>query len=166
MSKKIYLASPYGFSEAGRLFLATTLKPIIIGEGYEVIDPWELTSNEEIEKVRNLVEDGRGYKALKERELHDTIATRNIEAIKDSRGVLAVLDGTDVDSGVSGEIGFAYGLDKRIIGYRGDFRTMSEHPSLRVNLQIEGFIRKSSGIIICTYEDIPKALHRVFGSSL
>lgn len=36
--------------------------------------------------------------------------------------VIAVLNGTDVDSGTSWEMGFAFGLHKPIIGYLDDIR--------------------------------------------
>jgi len=47
---------------------------------------------------------------------------------------LAVVDGQEVDSGVASEVGFAYGLGKRIIGYRNDFRLAGENQGTKVKL--------------------------------
>src|SRR5712691_11776968 len=40
---RIYLASPYGFSEAGRHFLQSKLTPALQSSGYNVIDPWSIS---------------------------------------------------------------------------------------------------------------------------
>lgn len=49
-----YVASPLGFSEAGRLFYNTTLIPLIAKIGFEIRDPWTLTSAELINSVQAL----------------------------------------------------------------------------------------------------------------
>ena len=40
---------------------------------------------------------------------------------------MAVLDGTDVDSGTAAEIGYAFARGKLIVGYRGDFRLSADN---------------------------------------
>lgn len=49
-----------------------------------------------------------------------------VAAMDEADVVLAVLDGPDVDSGVSFEIGYAFAMDKRILGVRTDFRQNQE----------------------------------------
>ena len=88
---------------------------------------------------------------------------RNAEAIRSSDGMIAVLDGVDIDSGTASEIGYAYGLGKLIAGYRGDFRLSADNEGSTVNLQVEYFIRSSGGKIVTTVEDFDKIL-RLFNS--
>ena len=40
---RVYIASPLGFSQAGRHFHDAVLLPFVRGLGYEVLDPWALT---------------------------------------------------------------------------------------------------------------------------
>lgn len=75
--------------------------------------------------------------------------------------VFAVLDGTDVDSGTASEIGYAYALGKRILGYRGDFRLSADNEGSIVNLQVEYFIRASGGEIFNQIEGLPEAIQRI-----
>lgn len=57
-------------------------------------------------------------------------------------GVVAVLDGVDLDSGTTAEIGYATGPGKWVIGYRCDFRRTGEDVASQVNLRVEFFIVK------------------------
>ena len=87
----------------------------------------------------------------------------NADAIASSDGVLAVLDGTDVDSGTASEIGYAFALGKKVVGYRGDFRLTGDNPGSVVNLQIEYFIMESGGRMVLSAAEIPGALGEIFG---
>src|SRR4030095_14231927 len=40
---RIYMASPLGFSQAGRHFYDAVLLPLVRRLGYEILDPWALT---------------------------------------------------------------------------------------------------------------------------
>ena len=51
---KIYLASPLGFSEAGRHFYTSVLIPFVAGLGCEILDPWSLTDSRRIDAVQRL----------------------------------------------------------------------------------------------------------------
>jgi nucleoside 2-deoxyribosyltransferase len=42
-----------------------------------------------------------------------------------------------VDSGTAAEIGYAYGIGRRILGYRSDYRLSAENEGSLVNLQVE-----------------------------
>jgi nucleoside 2-deoxyribosyltransferase len=97
------------------------------------------------------------------RHLNTEIGENNRKAIDQCDGVLAVLDGVDVDSGTAAKIGYAYARGKRIVGYRGDFRLSSDNEGSIVNLQVEYFINQSGGRIIKSFGDLPDALTAIFG---
>jgi nucleoside 2-deoxyribosyltransferase len=152
MGKKIYIASPYGFSQAGRLFLYQVLETELIDAGYYVLDPWDITPPELMEEALAMPYGVERRDKL--REVNKIIAANNTEGIRLADGLLAVLDGVDVDSGTASEIGFAAALGKPILGYRGDFRLSSDNEGSLVNLQVEYFIHSSGGKIISKIEDI------------
>ena len=88
------------------------------------------------------------------------IAENNRVGIDDCDFMLAVLDGTDVDSGTASEIGYAFAKEKKVVGYRGDFRLSSDNEGGIVNLQVEYFIRKSGGTIVTSLSDIIAELNK------
>ncbi len=161
--KKIYIASPLGFFESGRIFLYEYLIPLVESLGLEVLDPWKLTPESEIKRVAS-IED---YSKRKEEwcRLNMIIGENNKKAIESSQGLLAILDGCDVDSGTAAEIGFAYGLGKKIIAYRSDFRLSSDNEGCTVNLQVEFFIKSSGGTISRDLPGLREELIRCFISS-
>jgi nucleoside 2-deoxyribosyltransferase len=159
---RVYLAGPLGFSEAGRSFHDGVLVPLLTGLGHEVLDPWKLTPQSKIDAVLSMSYGPRKRKAWQS--LNPEIAARNQQAIDESECILAVLDGTDVDSGTAAEIGYAYARAKPIIGYRGDFRLSADNEGSTVNLQVEYFILKSGGEIVATINEIPAALSRILSS--
>jgi len=150
--KKIYVASPLGFSEASRDFYCERLLPLVRESGFEVLDPWNIGF--EVPSPEAGKEAWRHFNAL--------LGEENAKAIESSVGVLAVLDGMDVDSGTASEIGYAFALGKKILGYRGDFRLTGDNPGSTVNLQVEYFIRKSGGTIVRSIEELADALGDVF----
>lgn len=153
---KIYLASPLGFSEAGRHFYASVLIPFVAGLGYEILDPWSLTDPRAIDAVQRLPYGPAKRDAW--RALNREIGATNRAAIDAADGVVAVLDGVDVDSGTAAEIGYAFGRGKLVVGYRGDFRLSADNEGSTVNLQVEFFIRESGGAIVTRYEDLEPCL--------
>ncbi len=54
--------------------------------------------------------------------------------VKESDAVIAVLEGTDADSGTAWEAGYAHGLGKPVIGIRTDFRQAGEDRGLNLML--------------------------------
>ena len=150
--RKIYIASPLGFSEACRGCYYGQLLPLVRESGFEVLDPWDAGIDIPGPEAEKQVWD----------RFNMLIGERNRKAIKSSDGVLAVLDGTDVDSGTASEIGYAFALGKKILGYRGDFRLTGDNPGSTVNLQVEYFIRKSGGRIVRSVEELADALADVF----
>ena len=153
---RIYMASPLGFSEAGRHFYTTVLVPFVRRLGFDVLDPWARTDAAKIEAVTRLPY-GAGRRDAWTALNHE-IGASNRAAIDRSQGVVAVLDGVDVDSGTAAEIGYAFGRGKPILGYRGDFRLSADNEGSTVNLQVEYFIRESGGTIVTRYEDLEPGL--------
>lgn len=72
--------------------------------------------------------------------------------IQRADAVLAILDGSDVDSGTAAEVGFAAALEKPVVGYRTDIRQAGEAGAV-VNLQVEYFIRVTGGRITTSIEE-------------
>jgi nucleoside 2-deoxyribosyltransferase len=153
---RIYLAGPLGFSEAGNAFYYDRLIPLLQRLGHEVLDPWRLTDRHQIEAIAAMPygETRRG----EWRRLNAEIGRNNQAAIDRCDALLAVLDGTDVDSGTAAEIGYAFARGKPIIGYRGDFRLAADNEGCVVNLQVEYFIRQSGGSIVRSVAELSDAL--------
>jgi nucleoside 2-deoxyribosyltransferase len=163
-SPSIYLAGPLGFSEVGREFKDRVLIPQITSLGYRVIDPFTLTPQSKfaaIDGLRTLEEKREAW-----RRLNAEIGRTNQSAIDSSDVVIAVLDGTDVDSGTASEIGYAFDRRKPILGYRGDFRLAADNLGSTVNLQVEHFIDASGGEIVAGTAQIPEALSRLLKEKL
>ena len=95
------------------------------------------------------------------RKLNFEIGQKNQHAIDECDAVVAVLDGSDVDSGTAAEIGYAFAKNKPILGYRSDFRLSADNEGGIVNLQVEYFIRASGGDIITRLADIPLAVEKI-----
>nr|MDO8135958.1 nucleoside 2-deoxyribosyltransferase [Candidatus Njordarchaeum guaymaensis] len=113
---RIFLAAPF-FSRAERDFNSKATR-VLRGEGFEV---WLAQEHKFIEG-----------NSIKEKR---SIFEEDLDALKKSDLVLAVLDGVDVDSGVAFEMGFAHALKKTILGLKTDHRVFSKLES--VNLMIE-----------------------------
>ncbi len=160
MPKRLYIASPLGFSEAGRIAYPRVLRTVK-SAGYAVLDPWTLTPKEWIDAVISMPEGPKRKKGWER--LNKLIGHNNSRAIQQSDGIVAVLDGVDVDSGVAAEVGYGAALEKRILGYRGDFRLTGENEGAVVNLQVEYFIRLHNGIVVRTLDELKKNLKKVFG---
>ncbi len=113
----IYLASPL-FSEGERRY-NTYLAEVLRKNFFSVYLPQELDDTSEARR-----ED-------RERMIYD----KNLSELKKADIVVGVIDGSDVDSGTSWEMGYAFACGKRVIALRTDFRKFSE--SERVNLMLE-----------------------------
>lgn len=160
MPKKLYIASPYGFSEAGNFFLYSRFLTTIEDAGFDILDPWKLIDPTIIDRVSKLPPGPD--KVLAQKQVNHLIYLKNRAAIQESDGLVAVLDGTDVDSGVASEIGCASTLGKKILGYRGDFRKTGENEGCIVDLQVQGFIEANGGRIITRLDQLKPALIEIF----
>jgi nucleoside 2-deoxyribosyltransferase len=161
MMKKLYLASPLGFSEGGQFFMYEKMIPALEKAGFKIINPWKLADEKKIFEI-NQMDYGMEKKKAWEK-MNTEIARKNTEAIEECQGMIAVLDGPDVDSGTAAEIGYAAALGKPVVGYRGDFRLAGDNEGAMINLQVEYFIRKNGGKIAASLQELIYALETVFG---
>lgn len=129
--RTVYLAAPL-FSEAERDF-NRKLRDEIKSAGFKAFLPQEDSNN------------------VKGNNRQEIIFNKNMAAIESSDIIVAVVDGTDADSGTAWEIGYAFAKGKPVIGLRTDFRTLGIEG--RVNLMIE------RSAILCT--SIPELLGRL-----
>lgn len=114
---RIYLASPL-FSEGERRY-NTYLAEVLRKNFFSVYLPQEFDDTAE----------ARGKN--RERMIYD----KNLSELKNADIVVGVIDGSDVDSGTSWEMGYAFASGKRVIALRTDFRKFSGNE--RVNLMLE-----------------------------
>jgi len=159
---RIYLAGPLGFSEIGHLAKSDLIRQLVV-LGYEIIDPFALAPVDEIAKIRQLPSLDAQRAAWQKLNLR--IGETNRKAIDGCDALLAILDGTDIDSGTAAEIGYAYARGKPIVGYRGDFRLAADNIGATVNLQVEYFIVASGGSIVTKIGDILDSLSRLSPAS-
>lgn len=133
---RCYVASPFGFSEAGRDYYSRRYLPAL-AEHVEPVDPWSLSSPAEFEAAA--ARDETHAFAVE-------AGARNAEAIRSAALLIAQLDGQEVDSGTAAEIGYAAALGLPCLAIRSDLRASGE-PGMRVNLQLEAFIVLSGGFV-------------------
>ena len=145
--KRCYVASPLGFTEGGRRYYADVYLPALSAV-VEVVDPWSLTSAEELARA---ADDGR------EREMALEIGRRNAEAIRGCDLLVAYLEGQEPDSGTVAELGFAAGLGLVCFALRSDLRQAGE-PGVALNLQVEAFVEASGGRVCRTLAELVSAL--------
>jgi nucleoside 2-deoxyribosyltransferase len=139
------------------------LIPAIEDAGVEAVNPWDLPPDPVVEKLRKEVDSAQDLPRRKKAwdKLVVAMGARNAEHIASADGVVAVLDGVDVDSGTAAEIGYAAALGKWVIGYRGDFRRTGEDPAATVNLQVDYFITKNGGTIVRNLADLKMQLKQM-----
>jgi len=144
---RTYVASPLGFTEAGRAYYVATFLPALRAVA-RVVDPWALTSAQEVADHQA---------AGRHAELNALIGARNTEAIRGCARVVAVLDGQEPDAGTCAEVGFAAALGLRIDGLRTDWRQAGEVGAV-VNLQVQYFVEASGGRIVGSLEELVTVL--------
>jgi nucleoside 2-deoxyribosyltransferase len=144
---RCYVASPLGFTEAGRHYYATVFLPAL-ATAVEPVDPWALMTDEDIAAVR--AAGGERAAALQ-------IGRRNTAAIRSCDMLAAYLEGQEPDSGTVAEIGFAAALGLTCFGLRTDSRQAGE-AGVSVNLQVETFIVDSGGMIAASLDELVRGL--------
>jgi nucleoside 2-deoxyribosyltransferase len=148
---RCYVASPLGFTEAGRQYLASVLLPAL-ATVVEPVDPWGLASPEEF-----AVAAASGVEA--QRALALEVGRRNAGAIRSSSLLAAYLEGQEPDSGTVVEVGYACGLGVTCVGLRSDLRQAGE-PGVALNLQVEALIVAGGGEIVGSLDELVAALAR------
>ncbi len=73
-------------------------------------------------------------------QLDAELGAANEVLIRTADALLAILDGTDVDSGTAAEIGFAAALGRPTVGLRLDTRRTGDNAGVTVNLQVEHWL--------------------------
>ncbi len=120
MSKKIYLANSYGFSQQQKELL---LPPIIFklkSLGAEVWEPFERNNQLDFSKQ------GWAYK----------VAQADLSDVKNCDGIFAIVNGTPPDEGVMVELGIAIALNKAVFLFRDDFRKCTDSEDYPLNLML------------------------------
>ena len=108
--KKIYLASPYGFSEQQRRLLLPELVQALEDLGLEVWEPFHRNNQVDFSRPGWAYEVGQADK-------------RDVEEVD---AVFAVVNGCPPDEGVMIELGMATALKKPTFLFRDDFRRVTD----------------------------------------
>lgn len=127
---KIYFAGPL-FSEAERNWIRSAIKriealAIELDIPVDVLWPFELISNEEIEELGD--------------EARCEVFERCRSHLVDTDVLVAILDGSQVDDGTAWEMGYYYAIRPEgswIVGIRTDYRYAGEFKNSLVNAMIE-----------------------------
>jgi nucleoside 2-deoxyribosyltransferase len=149
--ERVYVAGPLGFSESGRAHHQVILA-LLARAGLAPLDPWRHPAPPGMPGSAELHEATRRYGA------------QNAADIRSADAVLAILDGSDVDSGTAAEVGFACALGTPIVGLRTDLRRSGENDSVVVNLQVQWFVESSGGRIEHTVEGAVTAVAEVLAA--
>ena len=152
-NKKIYLASPFGFSESTFSFM-NKFEQALEELQFIILNPWKLCSIDDFKEIDEIQDPKMKIEKLKE--LNYKIGERNENSILESDIIIAILDGIDVDSGTASEIGYACAKGKKIYGYRNDFRQAGENLGSIINVQVEYWISKSGGKIFQSFDEMVK----------
>jgi nucleoside 2-deoxyribosyltransferase len=146
---RCYVASPLGFTEAGREYYARVYLPAL-ARVVEPVDPWTLTHAEEFAAAALV-----GVHA--ERALALEAGRRNADAIRTCELLVAYLEGQEPDSGTIVEVGYACALGLTCFGLRSDLRVSGE-PGVALNLQVESLIVASGGEVVRSLDALVEAL--------
>lgn len=120
MAKKIYLANPYGFSKQQRELLLPPIIQEIESLGAEVWEPFE--RNNQID----FSDPSWAYQ----------VSQADVNDVKNSDGLFAIVNGTPPDEGVMVELGIAIALNKAIFLFRDDFRRCNDSELYPLNLMV------------------------------
>jgi nucleoside 2-deoxyribosyltransferase len=150
--KKLYLASPLGFSSENTAYL-DSIKGRLAGQGFDIFDPWEKKQFDcEIEEA--MTEEIYIQRVAAFRKVASQIGACNEDGIREADVLLAVLDGAEVDSGTASEVGFASALGKRCYALRTDLRDTGDFVGIPFNLQVLHFIERSGGALFRSIAEI------------
>ena len=119
MSKKLYLANPYGFSK---------LTKTLLNEFIEIFNDLNIEVYEPFERTKSLIK--------KEGEWAYELARSNLHDLKNCDCIFAIVNGTPPDEGVMIELGIAIALKKDIFLFRDDFRNCSDSDQYPLNLML------------------------------
>lgn len=118
--KRVYLASPYGFSEQWKQRLLPELVQALEALGLEVWEPF--ARNNQID----LAKPGWAYE----------VGQADYRDVRESDAIFAVVNGTPPDEGVMVELGMAIALGKPTFLFRDDFRRCTDSEEYPLNLML------------------------------
>jgi len=119
LKKKLYLASPYGFSKQTKKLLR---------EFIDIFNDLNIEVYEPFERSQQIIQKGGKW-------AYD-IAKSNFHDLKKCDCIFAVVNGTPPDEGVMIELGIAIALKKQIFLFRDDFRSCSDSKQYPLNLML------------------------------
>ncbi len=119
-NKTLYLASPYGFSEHWRLKLLPEFITKLEFMGARVLEPFSRNSNIDLSSP--------GWA--------NKVAISNLNDLRESDGLFAIVNGAPPDEGVMVELGIAIALGKPTFLFRDDFRRCTDSDEYPLNLMI------------------------------
>ena len=120
MTKTLYLANPYGFSDQQRRLLLPPIVNSLESLGANVWEPF--SRNNQIDMAKP----GWAYH----------VAQADVRDVRECDGVFAVVNGTPPDEGVMVEVGMAIALQKPIFLFRDDFRRCTDSEHYPLNLMV------------------------------
>ena len=118
--KRIYLASPYGFSEQQKRDLLPAFVEKLTELGAEVWEPF--ARNNQVD----FSEEGWAYK----------VGQADLRDVRESDAIFAIVNGTPPDEGVMVELGAAIALGKPTFLFRDDFRRCTDSERYPLNLML------------------------------
>jgi nucleoside 2-deoxyribosyltransferase len=157
---RIYAAGPLGFTTYGADYHRQQVLQRLTTAGFDIADPW--VTPVDVEAVYAMA-DTVDLDDLKL--ANQAVGRNNIALITRSDGLLAILDGSDVDSGTASEVGYAAALGKRVVGLRLDSRMTGDNRAAQVNLQVEAFIQQNGGDVVHTLDEAIVLLQQLFGTA-
>ena len=119
-NKKLYLASPYGFSEQWRRKLLPEFISILEKMGANVFEPFNRNKDNDFSRS--------GWA--------NRIAKSNLQDLQNSDAILALVNGIPPDEGVMVELGIAIALGKPTFLFRDDFRKCTDSDEYPLNLML------------------------------
>jgi len=119
LSKKLYLANPYGFSKQTKTLL---------NEFIEIFNDLNVEVFEPFERAKPLTQ--------QESEWAYDVARSNFHDLKECDCIFAIVNGNPPDEGVMIELGIAIALKKEIFLFRDDFRNCSDSDQYPLNLML------------------------------
>jgi nucleoside 2-deoxyribosyltransferase len=120
LTKTLYLANPYGFSQQQRALLLPPIVEVLQAMGAIVWEPFARNNQVDFSQV------GWAYR----------VAQADYQEVKDCDGIFAIVNGTPPDEGVMVELGMAIALNKAIFLFRDDFRRCTDSEQYPLNLML------------------------------
>ena len=120
MSKTLYLANHYGFSQQQKNTLLPVIEAALESMGIEAWEPF--ARNNQIDFSRK----GWAY----------DVGQSDYRDVRETDGIFAVVNGCPPDEGVMVELGMAIALGKPTFLFRDDFRRCTDSETYPLNLMI------------------------------